>query len=48
VQQKLVLTRSNHDKVSASKLGSLSTQLPFIGTLSVIPFSKRTTNCGLF
>jgi len=30
----------NHDKVSATKLGPLSTQLPFTGTLSVIPFSK--------
>jgi len=34
----------NHDKVSATKLGALSTQLPFTGTLSVISFSKRKEN----
>jgi len=35
----------NHDvKVSAIKLGPLSTQLPFTGTLSVIFFSKRKEN----
>jgi len=34
--------RNYYNKVSATKLGPLSTQLPFTGTLSVIPFSKRT------
>jgi len=33
--------RSNHDKVSAAKLGPLSALLPFSDTLSVIPFSKK-------
>jgi len=35
--------RSIHDKVSATKLGSLSAQLPFTGTI-VISFSKRKDN----
>jgi len=30
---------SNYDQVSAIKLSPLWTQLPFTGTLSVIPFS---------
>jgi len=33
--------RSNHGKVSTTKLGPLSMQLPFTGTLLVIPFFKK-------
>jgi len=36
--------RRNHDKVSATMLGSLSAQLLFTGTLSVVPFSKWKDN----